>query len=215
MDAGQWIIIGVCAALGLWFVAGSIANSRKVRTISKALQPALAKHGTVSAYRRLGNSGAQFIVEKAEVPFRQIEMVFLLEPRENLLLWLFERIRGRRDELMLRANLRSAPAQEVRLGRREDRQFKASVEREPDKPFEWIEAPAGLEVARRGASDTAMIKRWEKLTDRYGEAVRRVSIQSKEPHLTVRVRLSAEGERSAATLLDAVGETLQPSSRSE
>jgi hypothetical protein len=212
MDAGQWLIIGVCIVLGLWFVAGTITNVRKVRTISKALQTALPKYGTVSAYRRLGNSGAQFIVEKAEAPFRQIEMVFLLEPRENLLLWLFERIRGRRDELMLRANLRNAPAQEIRLGRREDRQFKASVLKEQGKPYEWIEAPAGLEVARRGATDTPMIKRLGKLMDRYGEAVRRVSIQPKEPHLTVRVRLSAEGEKSAATLLEAVGETLQSSS---
>ena len=97
MDAGQWLIIGVCIVLGLWFVAGSITNVRKVRTISKALQTAGPKYGTVSAYRRLGNSGAQFIVEKAEAPFRQIEIVFLLEPRENLLLWLFERIRGRRE----------------------------------------------------------------------------------------------------------------------
>lgn len=211
MNAGQWVIIGLCVILGLWFVAGYISNGLKVRRISRAAEAALTKYGRVSSIRRLGNSGAQFIVEKAETPFRQIELVFLLEGRENLLLWLLERIRGRRDELVLRANLRTAPAQEISLAESQDREFKARLLREQEKPYEWIAAPAGLEMARRGARDDVMVERLGRFLDGFGGAVRRVSIQSKEPHLTVRVRLSTGGVMSPEALLAAIRNVVQRS----
>jgi hypothetical protein len=211
MNAGQWVISGLCVILGLWFVVGYLTNARKVRTISRAVEPALAKYGRVSAYRRLGNSGAQFIVEKAESPFRQIELVFLLEARENLLLWLFERIRGRGDELRLRVNLRSAPAQEISLGQSQDREFKAGVLREQEKPYEWIAAPPGLEMARRGSKDAALVERLKRFLKRYGKAVKRLAIQSKEPHLMVRARLFTDGVMSAEALLEALRDVVQGS----
>lgn len=211
MNAGQWVVIGLCVVLGLWFVVGYISNGRRIRRISRAVEPALTKYGRVSSRRRLGNSGAQFIVERAEAPFRQIELVFLLEARENLLLWLLERIRGRRDELLLRANLRTAPAQEISLSESRDREFKARVLGERERPYEWIAAPPGLEMARRGAKDAAMVERLGRFLDGFGKAVRRVSIQSKEPHLTVRVRLFTDGALSAEALLEAIRNVVQRS----
>jgi hypothetical protein len=211
MDAGQWVIIGLCVILGLWFVAGHLSNGRKVRKVSRAAEAALTKYGRVSGIRRLGNSGAQFIVERAEIPFRQIEMVFLLEGRENPLLWFFERIRGRRDELVLRANLRTAPAQEISLAESQDREFKARILGEHEKPYEWIAAPTGLEMARRGAKDAAMVERLKRFLEDSGLAVRRLSIQSKEPHLTVRVRLFTDGILSIEVLLEAIRNVVQRS----
>jgi len=204
MDAGQWVIVGLCVVLGFWFLVGYLFNRQKVRTISGAVEAALKKYGRVSAIRRLGNSGVQFIVEKAETPFRQIELVFLLEARENPFLWLTERIRGRRDELVLRANLRTAPAQEICLVESQDREFKARLLGEAEKPYDWIAAPAGLEMARRGAKDDVMVERLARFLDGFGNAVRRVSIQSKEPHLTVRAKLSTDGVMSAEGLLAAI-----------
>ncbi len=204
MNAGQWVVIGLCVVLGLWFAVGSISNGRRIRMISRALEPALTKYGRIRSFRRLGNSGAQFIVDRAESPFRQIELVFLLEARENLPLWLLERIRGRRDELVLRANLRAVPAQEISLGESRDRGFKARVLEERQRPYEWIAAPPGLEMARRGAEDVAMVERLGRFLEGFGQAVRRVTIQSKEPHLTVRVRLSTDEVMSVEALLEAI-----------
>jgi len=209
MDAGQWAIIGLCVILGFWFVVGTVLNGRKVRRISRAAGAALMKYGRLSSTRRLGNSGAQFIVERAEAPFRQIELVFLLEGRENPILWLFERIRGRRDELVLRANLRTAPAQEISLAEHRDRAFQEQSRGEQEKPYERIAAPAGLEMARRGAKDDAMVERLGRVLGSLGGTVRRVSIQSKEPHLTVRIRLSADGDPSAEAVLEGMRDVVQ------
>ncbi len=38
MDAGQWVILGLCVILGLWYVVGYISNGRKVRRISQTAE---------------------------------------------------------------------------------------------------------------------------------------------------------------------------------
>ena len=192
MNLGQGIVIGLCVILALWFAVGYIYNWRKTNTLSQALKTALEQQGKLSAYRRLGVSGAQFILENAKAPFRQIELVFLLEPRENLPLWLLRRIQGRQDELLFRANLRTAPAQEFQIGLGSDQKFEQSILSEDQKPYELLPNSGPLKIAVRGHADEAAVSaRWQGFLDRFGKDLLRLSLQHKEPHLNVKARLSA------------------------
>jgi hypothetical protein len=191
MNLGQGIVIGLCVILALWFAGGYIYNWRKTNTLSQALKTALEQQGKLSAYRRLGVSGAQFILENAKAPFRQIELVFLLEPRENLPLWLLRRIQGRQDELLFKANLRTAPAQEFQIGLDGDQKFEQSILSEDKKSYELLPSSGRLKMAVRGHADEAASARWQGFLDRFGKDLLRLSLQHKEPHLNVKARLSA------------------------
>jgi len=60
-------------------------------------------------------SGARINVIHAAPPFRRLEMTLLLENREVPLLWLFDRLHGKRDWLTIKATLRSPRRGEVEV----------------------------------------------------------------------------------------------------
>ena len=112
MDLGQTIIIGLSIFLGLWYIIGSITNRRRGLETFRWLREALGTTGKVDEARWIGSSGsgARLTVSKANRPFQRIEVVFLLDSRELLPLWLVNLMRGKQDEMILKATLRSLPS---------------------------------------------------------------------------------------------------------
>src|SRR3970282_2777631 len=100
------------------------------------------------------------VVGKADRPFRQVEAAYLPETRELLPLWLRNRLRGGRDALILRADLRSSPRGELEVMRRGDSRLKgitASGERNP-----WIlskvEFAGEFQSAQRGGVPALLLE---------------------------------------------------------
>jgi len=92
-----------------WFALGTHLNVRKGHHYMEWLQDGLPLIGEKTTLRWLGSSVVQLKIEKAHQPFRRAEVLIVLEPRDVPLLWLFSRLHGRRDLLIVRTELRTAP----------------------------------------------------------------------------------------------------------
>ena len=61
--------------------------------------------GRRTTLRWLGSSAVELGIVEPEPPFREATVVIVLEPRDVAVLWAFARSRGRRDFVIVRANL--------------------------------------------------------------------------------------------------------------
>ena len=94
-------ILGVLLVVG-WFAAGTHFNVRKGEAALRWLQDGLPLVGEKTTLRWLGSSAIELKIADAKPPFREAEVVVVLEPRDVPILWWFARLRGRRDLLMPR-----------------------------------------------------------------------------------------------------------------
>ena len=101
-------IVAVLAIVG-WFALGTHVNIRKGHRYMEWLQAGLPLAGEKTTLRWLGSSVVQLKIEKAHEPFRRVEVQIVLEPRDVPPLWLLSRLRGRRDLLIVRTELRFVP----------------------------------------------------------------------------------------------------------
>jgi hypothetical protein len=106
-------------ALGLvmlvWFAVGTQWNVRKGQRVLRWLQGGLPLLGERTTLRWYGSSAIHMQIAKAKDPFREAEVLIILEPRDVSLLWLLARLRGRRDLMIVRGRLRRPPRFEMEL----------------------------------------------------------------------------------------------------
>ncbi len=102
------LILGLILFLG-WYAFGTQFNVRRGNEALKWLQKGLPALGEKATLRWLGSSVVEVKVNKAKEPFRSAELVVALEPRDVPFLWWWGHMRGRRDIIIIRGQLRSAP----------------------------------------------------------------------------------------------------------
>lgn len=205
LDAGQWVVIGACAVLIVGYAGGYYYNRRMAEQVLAWLKRGMEQWGRVTPGERLGGlaTGGRLSVNAASQPFQRIEAFFLLEPRENLIFWLFDRLRGRQDELILKITLRAAPGKQslVEAGRRRDRDFRQAVEKEKSPIRE--SAIYGLEIVHWGKKSQAG-ERTRPFLEQYGRSVMRLSIRRQSPHVFLRARLKPLLNRPAEDFFSAL-----------
>lgn len=109
------VFIVVVVAIVGWFALGTHVNIRKGHRYLEWLQAGLPLAGEKTTLRWLGSSVVQLKIEKAHDPFRRVEVLIVLEPRDVPPLWLLSRLRGRRDLLIVRTELRSVPKSQFEI----------------------------------------------------------------------------------------------------
>jgi len=134
-------------------------------------------------------SGARLTVGKANRPFQRVEVVFLLDSREILPLWLFNLLRNKSDEMILKANLRSRPFGEVEVGRPGTKEIKTILSATERPPFSLENHVAGLDVYTRGKLNEDQTAQLTAFIEKYSPALMRLSLQRGMPHLILRLRL--------------------------
>jgi hypothetical protein len=193
VDTGQWIAISLSALLGAWYFVGAIINRRRGVATYHWLRAGLEQVGKISEAKWIGSSGsgARLVVEKANKPFRRIEIVFLLESREIMPIWLFNRIRNKKDELIMQATLKQVPDQEVESALSGDRKLKGLLSDPGNKlnPFNVVSAPEGFDIIRRGGQDEERLGSLREFLKKYDDSVFQVSLRRQVPHLILRVYL--------------------------
>lgn len=102
------LILLVAAVVG-WFAIGTQFNVRKGHKVLAWLQQGLKVLGDKTNLRWLGSAVVELKIENAKEPFRRAEVLAVLEPRDVALLWWYHHVRGRRDLLIVRGNLRRTP----------------------------------------------------------------------------------------------------------
>lgn len=106
------IFVAVAVLVVGWFALGTQFNLHKGKKALEWLQDGLKLLGDKTSLRWLGSAALELKIQNAKEPFRQAEVVIVLEPRDVPFLWWFYRMRGRRDLLIVRGQLRVAPGAE-------------------------------------------------------------------------------------------------------
>ena len=101
-------ILVILAVVG-WFAVGTQFNVRRGYKVLAWLQQGLKVLGERTSMRWLGSSVVELKIANAKAPFRSAAVTVVLEPRDVGLLWWFHHLRGRRDLLIFRGQLSSAP----------------------------------------------------------------------------------------------------------
>jgi len=201
----ETVLVGLGILLVLWYLFASIFNRRRGLAIFHWLRSDLDQLGGEVASRWIGSSGsgARIQVHKANPPFRDLEIVYLLASRELLPLFLFDLLRGKRDQLIVKARLRTSHPGEVEVApARSGRARQMTTERE--RPWSVEDGPHELLVGTRGHGAQRQRAALIPFLDKYGLHVRNISWSRKAPHLIVILSLAGLYEKggSAAGLYE-------------
>ncbi len=141
-------------------------------------------------------SGARFLVHEPHPPFRWMEVTLLLENREIPILWLADRLQGKRDALIIRARCASPGKGAFHAGP------PSQVLVPPYLSWHQEKGPHGLVVASRDPRASRRIEEITRWLDRYGPHLRHLGLQDNDPHLSVWVNVSELARNTpAATFL--------------
>ncbi len=101
-------VLAVLLVLG-WFAVGTQYNVRRGNRALAWLQQGLPLVGAKTTLRWLGSSVVELRLAQAKDPFRTFEVMVVLEPRDIPIFWALGHWEGRRDLIILRAQLVRAP----------------------------------------------------------------------------------------------------------
>jgi hypothetical protein len=168
----------------LWFTIGTQRNIRKGNQLLRWLQDGLPVLADRTALRWLGSSAVQLTIERPKPPFKEAEIVIMLEPRDLPWFWAFGRARGRRDMLILRGRLRRGPTYDMEAYAPHGWTAR-DAQRRVDPSWDTQRWGSSIQVAHsRGADiDTARTS-WSALEQASG-GLWRLSVRRDPPHLHV------------------------------
>ncbi len=191
MDTGQQIVIILSIFLAAWYFVFAVINRKRGLGVYAWMRTGLKQLGEISQAAWIGSSGSggRLVLENPDKPFQRIEAIYLLESREILPLWIFNRLRGKRDQIILKATLRGAPAAEIEAGKAGEREFESALTRDLKNPYSRAAIEGGLDVAWRGVHSARLQQGVREFLGRYPGQVRRLSLQKGKPHLILQSQL--------------------------
>ena len=208
-DPGTQAVIAFCIVLGIWFVVGWQMNRRHGRRLLEWVIRGLRPCGGQITASRLGLSGFQVNVHKAQAPFKSIQSTILLQPREILLLWILNLLRGEPDSFVLNATLRTSPRGEVEVVKKKGRLAKPLLKGLDEETWTSQETSSGLMIASRGKQGRQQADSISHLLEDLGPRLLRLSLRRKAPHLLVNLSLAGLDEQSALLLFSSVRDLAQ------
>jgi hypothetical protein len=114
VDPKYLVVAAVFVVMG-WFAWGMIFNLRRGEKVLRWMQGGLPRIGERTTFRWLGTSVAELVIAHAKTPFRRLETLLVLSPRDVPWFWLLALVQGRRDTLIFRAHLSVAPRVDLDL----------------------------------------------------------------------------------------------------
>ncbi len=204
-DPGTRALWAIILILLVGLLLGSWLNRRRSKAIALWLQAGLTQLGGRTSWRwiRGMNSGAQVTIEGANRPFSRLEIGYFLLTREFPLLWGIERLRGKRDLLTLRGDLREPPRYEVEIVPATGNLRRRLIAQPGGEAFWWEESPGGLAIGGRGERAKAAMCKLRPFIEQHGPRIRRLSLRPRRPHLMIFMDLNGMSG-SAAELIRAL-----------
>ncbi len=99
--AGGWVA---------WLLGGTLVNRRRAAVLSRWVYRELKPYGAKHYVRWITLAAFELSVPEARAPFRALRVTGFLQSRDMPFVWLWNRVRGRGDLLLVRADLRRPPA---------------------------------------------------------------------------------------------------------
>ena len=198
----EYIVTGLGVFLALWYLIAAIYNRRFGLRIYRWLQGGLSVLGDPKSVQAswIGSSGsgARIGIHRAHAPFQRLELAYLLESRELAPLWLFDVLRGKRDQLILRGTLRHKPTGELEVLPSGASALK-TIRRETTKPWSLTDGPHNLVIAQRGLAGQQA--EWVvPFLEKYGPNLKRISWGPQDPHILIILRLAGLQDNEADVL---------------
>ena len=185
LGTGEWIVIGICAALGIWFLAGIAVNRRVGTRLLERITGGMP--GCSHNVLRWIDLSTVIVGFRSPSPaIERMEMMLALERRENLLLWLFQHAAGKRDTILLRAALRKKPASEMHLLPTAERALVPSAAAASDVNVR--EEYRGFKILSSIACTESATSALKAIADRFSDSLLRLSIRTEAPHVLVNAR---------------------------
>ncbi len=185
------VIGGLVVLVLVAFALGTGENVRRGNAILRWLQTGgLRLLGPRTTLRWLGSSAVELRIVDPPDPFRAVSLTVVLEPRDLPWLWAISRRRGRRDLVIIRADLRRAPRLELHLA---DPAAWTSGETvrlldDPGERWERLPWPTPAAAGWRGQGDPMALRSTiERLAAGAGQLTR-LSISQTVPHLEVHLQ---------------------------
>lgn len=196
LNLGQWIVIALSAFLFIWYFLANSANRKRGTATYRWLYRCLKTVGEVSDAEWIGasNMGARLTVKKAKKPFRRVEAHYLLEPREFPPYWLYSRLKGKHDEVLIRVVFRIAPKGSLEVKRttgNRSNQLTANLRIQP-----------GFELVNSDLEDAQLLNMVNNFLVENGETVKRIVIQRNIPHLEISARIKPLLDSTAEAYFD-------------
>jgi hypothetical protein len=203
-----WIAI---IFLVLGFLAGQWLNRRRSKRLGSWLQAGVGALGGRVAWRWIKSmtSGAEVTVQEARAPYRNLSISYYLLTREFPPLWLWERIRGKRDLLALKADLRLMPGREFEIVPAGGKLRRELEQAAPDANYQWVDLSNGLAIGGSGAVDKVAQERAVSFLKEYGPYIERVSLRRRAPHVMAFFRLTGLEKTKSDALWRALGELVR------
>jgi len=200
-DLATQAVIALSIVLVVWYFVGSQMNRRRAMRLLRWIREGLPTLDGEATMNWIGRSAFQVNVKKAKPPFKHLALMVLLEPREVLLVWLFNRLRGQRDLLVLKAELRNRPRAEAEVvpkGGRITRKILKAIEGET-----WAKGEiedADLLVLRKGTGAVSLAERLAPLLREHAPDILRLSLRKESPQFLVNLSLPGLEEVTAEAL---------------
>ena len=112
---GQYILVIVVIIVMGWFAYGVIVNLRRGDSLLKWMQPGLARIGARTTFRWLGTSVAELGIQQAKNPFRRLDTLLVMAPRDVFWMVAIAALQGRRDTVIFRGVLTTPPPIDLEL----------------------------------------------------------------------------------------------------
>jgi len=215
-DLTTQAVIAFCILLIIWYVVGWQMNRRQGRRLLGWILQGLRALGDQITVSRLGTSGFQVNVRKAQAPFKRLEATILLQPREMLLLWIFNLLRGGADYLVFKSTLRASPRGEVEVIKKRGRLARRVLKGLDERAWTRQETAGGLVIACWGKQGQQQVDAISHLVEDLSPRLLRLSLSKKAPHLLVSLSLAGLDDQSALLLLSSLqnlAQTVAPGGR--
>lgn len=191
LNLGQWIVIALSAILLVWYFWANSANRKRGTATYRWLRSSLETIGEISDAEWIGaaNMGARLTVKKAKKPFRRVEAHYLLEPREFPPYWLYSRLRGKRDEIVIQFTLRSAPKGSFEIRRKIGLQSTKTDASETESAQIMVPSGEKFSITSDRQVNEGLLAAVEAFVKDRSEGIEFISLQTEAPHLVLHARL--------------------------
>lgn len=205
MSPQYLLVIGALILVG-WFAFGILFNVRRGEGLLKWMQDGLTRIGPRTTFRWLGTSVVELGIAQAKRPFRRLDILLVLAPRDVFWMMILSAFQGRRDTLIFRAALNTPPYVDLELADPKAWTGREALRQVSRRNWEG-QSYHGLQLmAPRGYLQLAVTTldrlagAMEKLSPRYV----RLSLRKNAPNLEIHVPFPDHRSASAPAYFDAL-----------
>lgn len=184
MNPQYILVVAVILVMG-WFAYGVIFNLRRGDSLLKWMQPGLARIGPRTTFRWLGTSVAELGILQAKNPFRRLDTLLVMTPRDIVWMAALAALQGRRDTLIFRAVLTTPPSIDLELADPKTWTGRTALRQASQRNWEKSDYKGLQLMAPRGALELAArtLERLEAPLEALSSRYARVSLRRSAPNL--------------------------------